>query len=44
MRNQNDSFLEILSEAYEKGENEQGMTVVCMKRFINKIEVYVKEF
>ena len=27
MSNQNDSFLDILSEAYEKGENEQGMTV-----------------
>ena len=27
MSNQNDSFLDILSEAYEKGEKEQGMTV-----------------
>ena len=27
MSNQNDSFLDILSEAYDKGENEQGMTV-----------------
>ena len=27
MSNQNDSFLNILSEAYDKGENEQGMTV-----------------
>jgi hypothetical protein len=27
MSNQNDSFFDILSEAYEKGENEQGMTV-----------------
>ena len=27
MSNQKDSFLDILSEAYDKGENEQGMTV-----------------
>ena len=27
MSNQNDSFLDFLSEAYDKGENEQGMTV-----------------
>ena len=38
-------FLSILSEAYEKGEKEQGMTVQeLIKDLSNKIEVYVKEF
>ena len=43
MSNQNDSFLDILSEAYEKGENEQGMTVqVLVKDLSIKLKSMLK--
>ena len=43
MSNQNDSFLDILSEAYDKGENEQGMTVqVLVKDLSIKLKSMLK--
>ena len=43
MSNQNDSFLDILSEAYEKGENEQGLTVqVLVKDLSIKLKSMLK--
>ena len=43
MSDQNDSSLEILSEAYEKGENEQGMTVqVLVKDLSIKLKSMLK--